>query len=248
MADAAFGNWDLLQQIHEWGGKATFSFNYGNTTWLWDVLSYGLACKHWRAAVNLEKHCVASVHVIIDDKGNRSCQQLISTSISGAVERIISQEEEEDDEVNNNYRRMPLFTKEALMQMKVDELRAICKKYNIKQGKKKEQFANNIVKRSETVHQHQTVIDQICEEIEENSLIDPAPAHDFYRDWFNLVDLADRRWYEVEDHHAHQSWKTKMILAILHFATMNAWVYATKFNYRQWIPWRDYVCGQLMKL
>jgi len=64
------------------------------------------------------------------------------------------------------------------------------------------------------------------------NLADPAPMHDFYRDYFNLI---DRCWYAVEEHHHHhQNWKTKVILAILRNATINAWVYTTKSDYLEW--------------
>jgi len=30
--------------------------------------------------------------------------------------------------------------------------------------------------------------------------LDPMPLHEFYWDYFNLVDLVDRYWYKVEEH------------------------------------------------
>jgi hypothetical protein len=65
-------------------------------------------------------------------------------------------------------------------------------------------------------------------------LLDPPSLHDFYRSWFNLVDLADRKWYSVENHHQQQNWKAKMIHAILRFAVLNAWAYSTTSNFMKW--------------
>ena len=76
----------------------------------------------------------------------------------------------------------------------------------------------------------------------------PAPAHVFYKDWFNLVDLVDRRWYSVEEHHQHQSWKTKMIIAMMRFAVINAWVYNQPIEYQKWEQWREEIAKELMKL
>jgi hypothetical protein len=46
-----------------------------------------------------------------------------------------------------------------------------------------------------------------------------------------LVDLADRKWYEVEVHHGNHSWKYKMILRILRFAVLRSWIYSTRVQF-----------------
>src|SRR5262245_1058490 len=92
IVNAAFGSQESVQHVTDWGGVATFLWNSGNTTWLW---------------------------------------------------------EEEEQEGN-----MPVFTQEGLQTIKVPELCEICKKFNIKQGKKKANIISNILCCSETVHQH----------------------------------------------------------------------------------------------
>jgi len=71
--------------------------------------------------------------------------------------------------------------------------------------------------------------------------------HVFYRDYFNLINLIDRCWYAVEEHHHHQNWKTKVILAILLNATINAWVYTTKSDYLEWPAWRTALAQKLLQ-
>jgi hypothetical protein len=56
--------------------------------------------------------------------------------------------------VSETQSSMPIFTKETLVQMKVDQLKEICRKYNIKQGKNKASLIDNIVARSTTLHQN----------------------------------------------------------------------------------------------
>lgn len=141
---------------------------------------------------------------------------------------------------------MPIFTREALIKMTVEELRGICKTYNIRQGKKKEGFVNNIATRSETFHQHVHQVDRLQQSLKTDFLADPAPLHDFYKDHFNLVDLADRRWYSVEECHQHHKWQTKVIISMLRTAVMNSWVYASKIKYAMWLSWREQLFQQLL--
>ena len=131
--------------------------------------------------------------------------------------------------------------------MTVLELKMICKKYNIKQGKKKEIIIENIYQRSKIFNKEYSKLENMTNMIENGSFVDPEPLHNLYRDWFNLVDLANKRWYSVEEHHARQSWKSKMVLALLRIATMNAWVYSMTKIPQTWLDWRESLFIQLMQ-
>ena len=76
---------------------------------------------------------------------------------------------------------------------------------------------------------------------------DPAPLHDFYREYFNLVDLADGHWYSVEEHHSHRRWECKMLLAILRSAVANTWVYAVNSSYESWKDRRKTLIKKLIQ-
>jgi len=39
---------------------------------------------------------------------------------------------------------------------------------------------------------------------------------------FNWVDMANKAWSQVEEHHQHHSWKRKLLLAMLRYAILNA--------------------------
>lgn len=86
---------------------------------------------------------------------------------------------------------MPVFTKDTLQKMTVEELRKICKKYKIKVGKAKAGYVDNIMKRSDTLHTNSNQVATLQTSLSQEYLSDPAPLHDFYRDHFNLVDLVD---------------------------------------------------------
>ena len=106
----------------------------------------------------------------------------------------------------------------------------------------------NIFRRSETLHRNAHQVDHIFRTISSTAISDPAPIHDQYKEWFNLVDLADERWYKVEETHGHQKWETKMILGILCYAVMNTWVYVTNSNYMKWEKWRKALVKELVAL
>lgn len=244
VADAAFGSFDILKEISEWGGMGTFSCSSGNTPWLWEMLSTNLPPHSWRAAINVELGVVASIHTATDDKGKKTHQQLLSTGWDTTLKLPSI---EEGVVGTGQPTQMPRFSKEALTKMTVEDLKKICKTYNIRQGKKKEDFVNKIAKRSATFHEHAQLIDILLQSIKMDYLTDPAPLHDFYKEHFNLVDLADRRWYSVEEHHQHHKWQSKVILSMLRTAVMNSWVFATKLEYHVWLSWREQLFQQLMQ-
>jgi hypothetical protein len=69
--------------------------------------------------------------------------------------------------------------------------------------------------------------------------------HDFYRKWFNLIDLADGYWYGVADHHRNERWKSKMILAICKFFIINVWVLSTCHEFKMWTRFRESLASDL---
>lgn len=243
IADAAFGNLDILEDITEWGASATLSCAVGQNPWLWEVLSAHLPSGHWRLAEQTTTGILASCHCSTDEKGKRSHQHLLCTGWEVDTEEGDHLGEEEEEVPDSG---MPRFTREALHDLTVAELRNICKTHNIKQGGRKAQFVENIFQRSETLHKRSGDVEKLQDYIHTKFLPDEAPIHDFYKEYFNLVDLADCRWYSVEEHHAHQKWECKMALAMLHTAAANSWVYVTKLEHQKWLPWRTELSKKLM--
>jgi hypothetical protein len=234
IGDAAFGSFDLLEKVEQWNGKATFSMSTNNSSWIWELLSLNVPPQHWRAAIN-SKGWIASSHTLVDSNRSTTHQQILSNGFEAS---FTTNSSNNNNLVSETQSSMPIFTKETLVQMKVDQLKEICRKYNIKQGKNKASLIDNIVARSTTLHQNINELTVLKQKICSTWLPDPPPLHDFYRSWFNLVDLADRKWYSVENHHQQQNWKAKMIHAILRFAVLNAWVYSTTSNFMKWKEWR----------
>jgi hypothetical protein len=131
--------------------------------------------------------------------------------------------------------------------MTEEQLKEICRKYNIKTGKTKEIIVDNILKRVAAVHRGHTALETLRMRTKTTSTPDPAIIHNFYRAYFNLVDIADRYWNEVEDHHHHQNWKSKVLLMILRFAVPNLWVYVAKTEYQEWKEFRNKLAKEMVK-
>ena len=118
VADAAFGGFDTLKTIADWGGTSTMSCPSGTSPWLWDMLSTNLPAGNWRGAENSDG-IVAAIHAASDDKGKKVHQQLLSTGWRGSVQ---AEEPSVEDEEQEKAASMPRFTKEALQRLKIAEL------------------------------------------------------------------------------------------------------------------------------
>jgi hypothetical protein len=108
-------------------------------------------------------------------------------------------------------------------------------------------IVDNIVKRVATVHRSRTALETLRMRTKTISTPDPAIIHNFYHAYFNLVDIADRYWNEVEEHHHYQNWKSKVLLMILRFAVLNLWVYVARTEYQEWKEFRNKLAKEMIK-
>jgi hypothetical protein len=264
IGDSAFGSFELLDKLERQGIQATFSMSLNTSTFLWKLLSQNVPPDHWRAAVN-EKKWITSSHTIIDKNNARAYQQVLSNGFKSTIATSTT-----ITTTSNSFNTstpsipstsstlstitlpsstsiMPVFTEAMLQKMKAVQLKEICRKYNIKQGKNKATMIHNIVTRSNTIHTQAHDIESLEKAIASQWLSDPAPLHNFYRSWFNLIDLVDKKWYSVEQHHQIQNWKSKIIQSILRLAVMNAWVFFTQSQFTKWKEFRLILAAACMK-
>jgi len=95
---------------------------------------------------------------------------------------------------NGDTSQMLIMHELDLYNKTVADLRAICNQYNIRTGKSKKDYVETILKHSNTMNHNLNIVKAV---LSTTNLADPAPMHVFYRDYFNLIDLIDRRWYAV---------------------------------------------------
>jgi hypothetical protein len=243
--DAAFGSDKLLTDIAKWGGTATMSMAVSNLPWLWNVLSRNTLTNTWRAAVNSGGWVVSS-HTVLDKQGKRSYQQLLSNGFQAERLEMAANVGTLAVDTSQQTNRMPVFEETALNRLTVEELRGICRKWNVKTGKKKAGYVTNIVERSNTLNHNFGQLQALQSTLETQWNPDPAPMHDFYRAHFGAIDSVNRKWNAVEEHHQNQHWESKMMLVILRFTTLNSWVYATKSNYKKWRHWHEGLGQELL--
>ena len=140
---------------------------------------------------------------------------------------------------------IPEFAPGQLEKMTVAQLTEVCKTYNIRKGSKKAEYVSNIRVRVQHLREHIDVQATLERNLQSCSFSTDPPVNDFYRNFFNLVDLSDRRWYSVEEHHPIHQWKTKMLFAILRNAMLNVWTRAYLDCYSCWIDFREFLALRL---
>jgi len=220
--------------------------------WFWNILSYNIPSESWKAAINSIVNIIGSCHAITSTENIKTYQQIFSNGfeITTADNNIITNNNVQNNTQNNNTQntkeKIPLFEKNVLLNMTNIELKEICTKYNISHGKNKAALVNNILMRSNTMNEKEEEYISLQKEIKNTWLLNPAPLHDFYCSQFNLIDLIDKRWNSVEEHHPNHAWKSKMITTILRFAVINCWTYSTKYKFTKWKAWRKELAKELM--
>ena len=75
-----------------------------------------------------------------------------------------------------------------------------------------------------SIYQHDSTLRSNLEILKDSRFPDPAPLHDFYKEWFNLIDIGNKKWYAVADHHPNHLWKSKMLFATMRHFMTNVWV------------------------
>jgi hypothetical protein len=68
------------------------------------------------------------------------------------------------------------------------------------------------------------------QKFKENASTGFAEPHAFYKKVFNVVDLHDAYWNEMQNHHTITKWKAKMTLSIIQTGFINAFTIYKFFN------------------
>ena len=99
----------------------------------------------------------------------------------------------------------------------------------------------------ETIYFKNTILNHAKKFISTTWYNAPTTLHSTYFEYFNLVDIGDGYYYSANDNHPNQSWKNKMLQAIMRIGTMNAWSYYIQTEYKPWIDFRTNLTSQLVK-
>eukprot|EP01105_Mastigella_eilhardi_P013148 TRINITY_DN2990_c0_g1_i1.p1 TRINITY_DN2990_c0_g1~~TRINITY_DN2990_c0_g1_i1.p1 ORF type:complete len:436 (-),score=87.15 TRINITY_DN2990_c0_g1_i1:428-1735(-) len=145
VGDTAFGSTQILEIVRQRGGVGTFSISSNSCPQLWQALAFNLPIDHFRVAAQQQSGVVASVHLLLatTDATKRTLQQLLSTAftmtpVQALVPRAVAVAPQAPASGTSTATPViPVYTEEELNHKRVDELRAICRQFNIHQGKRK---------------------------------------------------------------------------------------------------------------
>lgn len=239
IGDAAFGSLESLQFISNWGSTGTFSINVTHQAYLWAVLRSDLPPDHWRYAQFKSMPIYASCHCLVSSSNSIVYQQLFTSMVAGTEDEESSDDTDSSESSSEEeIALIPKYTRATLLKMTVANLREITKKFNIKQGKCKVDTINNIRTRVRMMHNDEDEIRKLMRKARDSVLPDPAVFHQLYGDYFNLVDMADKYWYMVDENHRNHLWKSHLILGLLRFQIYNSWVLATTLMPESWMCYR----------
>ena len=118
-------------------------------------------------------------------------------------------------------------------------------RWGIMGGTRKLDAISAILRRVAIVHRSRSKIEQLKEDLVRKRFDSVAQIHVFYKEHFNWVDLVDRRWGSVEEHHHHRSWKTKYALMLMRIGIINSWTFHKMQVGIDWLPWRNQLAMEM---
>src|SRR5690554_5196003 len=92
-----------------------------------------------------------------------------------------------------------------------------------------------------------TVVENTEKYLRTSFFTTPATLHQFYRAHFNLVDLANGYFYQVEDHHGQHQWRSKQMFSILRFFIINIWSASSQVQPKMWKVFRESLAKKLIQ-
>jgi hypothetical protein len=135
------------------------------------------------------------------------------------------------------------LTKETLTKKKKRELVAYAKKLSVKIGSKgKAKLAEDILSA------HGVTQDQLTSfqtRMKESKRSGPAAQHVKYRENFNAVDLHDKRWNFVQNHHTLKRWEGKFVMSLLQTGMVNAWTVHQEKNKKNFLHFLTELASEL---
>jgi len=160
----------------------------------------------------------------------------------------IEQEEQPRDETqtkeagNEDQQESP---SKAIDKMKVAELKVIAKELGLKTGaKSKKELVEAIQVRKEAKEEE---IANFIQEVEASAKSTVPLHHQRYREVFNGVDLHDKKWYALQNHHTVESWRAKFTLSLLQVSLVNAYTIFKHFSPQGFLDFASEVSADLCR-
>ena len=125
--------------------------------------------------------------------------------------------------INNQASSCPT---QELLKKSIKELQSMAKDLKIKSTGRKDELVQALISA------YQIKADKLAltkQQLRKSGTIN-AIQHDHYRRTFNAIDLHDRHWNLLQNHHTINSWKAKFVLSLLQSGLVNAFVIQKHFE------------------
>jgi len=255
VADSGFGSFGMLDAITKWEGTATLSMPINECQGLDSLLSYNLPVNNWRACTNDKGFILSAQCKAVDNAsgGKSIARKFVLTNAFKCQFEVFGTV----NIIENPTVVMPRYDKQALDKLTIKNstktlenleasLTDICLKFNIRKGKTKDDYVKNILNRVQTTYAHTEAVDQVERYVKSEFFEGTSLIHETYVTRFNAVDMGDRWYSAVDEHHKCYDWHTKMLLAIMKLGMVNVWVYHCKVKYSNFVDFRKELAKQML--
>jgi hypothetical protein len=111
--------------------------------------------------------------------------------------------------------------------------------------KLKADIVSRILARVATIHGSTAELSATKSILTGTGMTNRSLIHTFYREGFNFVDLADKYWYQADEHHGNHKWRSKMLQNIMRHLLLNVWVLNPL---KPWLEFRRNLANDLIQI
>lgn len=109
-------------------------------------------------------------------------------------------------------------TLEDLQQKRVQDLKIICDSMNISKAGKKADIIDRILRTQELDEEAlRATLDQLRKSGKRGGDV----HHQYYKKSFNLIDVHDKYWYDIQPSHTISHWQAKLSISLLDIGLVN---------------------------
>lgn len=112
--------------------------------------------------------------------------------------------------------------------MTVKQLSVVAKDLGIKSSGKKRKDLLEDIKEAKKLKEDQVQV--VLDELDASPSNTQPAHHEMYKKHFNGIDLHDKMWYKLQNHHSIYSWRAKYTLSLLQSSLVNSFIVYRHFE------------------
>lgn len=224
IVDAGIGTFDIMEKIEEKSFYMTMASKSNSKPFLWNLLKRDTHIGCWNAAG--KGNIMASIRNTNEENSERKYHHLLTNLFSFQVYDPFDFENNERLE----YSRKDLEKKKAL------QLKEILSQNHLKKSGTKETLIQRII---DCCNPLSSTFEKVLNIIESINFLNKPEHHEIYRQYFNGVDLHDKKWYRFHYSYGINNWRSKMLLCILTDAIINCYTIVNENRKRSLLQVRE---------